>query len=352
MGSAKILSIPSFCHCFLALCLISLLAGCSLSDADATVPMILPESVAPVWRPLYLRLRADGLEQADLPNIFAALGETLSEDPMGRKIRELYKKEFLPKPPTPPVTTPKKTVPPLYQGVVTQANAQKCSNFLKTNKAIFDAAEQRYGVPREIAVALLFVETRLGEAPGKGNAFRNLASMAASRDPSQIPTYLEELPNSAEHLDWIRDTMERRSDWAYKELTALLINARSTGNDPLAIPGSIYGAVGLCQFMPSNIPVFGADGDGDGTVDLFKLPDAVASLSYYLVKNGWKSGLTRAQQHKVIKTYNRVNIYANTILTLAEATKNPSTADQIVKNFHGVSQKKASAKSKVKSKKK
>lgn len=304
-------------------------AGCAASDAGAAAQA--SSSVASVpaaWRPLLQRLQADGLDGPDLVPLFVALGETPSQDPMGRKIRELYTKAFAPK------SKPKATAsagkpakparpakPPVYPGVVTPANAKRCKDFLNAHKTAFATAERTYGVPREIAVALLFVETRLGDFLGKEKAFRTLASMAASRDPDQIPDYLAKLPDAGQRRDWIRQKMEQRSDWAYREFTALLANARAAGADPLAMPGSIYGAVGLCQFMPSNIALFGADGNGDGVINLFTVPDAVASLSNYLKKNGWKPGLTRLQQHRVIKSYNRVNIYANTILALADATR-------------------------------
>lgn len=59
---------------------------------------------------------------------------------------------------------------------------------------------------------------------------------------------------------------------------------------PSHLPGSIYGAVGLCQFMPSNIAVYGADGNGDGRVDLFDTSDAIASLANYLAVTAGNPG--------------------------------------------------------------
>ena len=296
---------------FLLVATLALSAGCAASDAGAAArpggASASSPAVPAAWRPLLQRLQADGLDGPDLAPLFASLGETPSQDPMGRKIRELYTKAFAPKPkpkaapagkPAKPAKPAKRLPPPVYPGVVTQANAQRCRDFLKAHKASFDRAQRTYGVPREIAVALLFVETRLGDFLGGEKAFRTLASMAASRDPAQIPDYLAKLPDADQRRDWIRQKMEQRSDWAYREFTALLANARAAGADPLAMPGSIYGAVGLCQFMPSNITLFGADGNGDGVIDLFTVPDAVASLSNYLKKNGWKPGLTRLQQDR------------------------------------------------------
>ena len=281
-------------------------------------------AIPSAWLPLYQRLRADGLDGPDLPALFASMG-TPSQDPMGRKIKELYTKAFAPKPkPTPPSskpTTPARPKPLVYPGVITAENVEKCRAFLEANKPAFDYAERTFGVPRQISVSLLFVETRLGTFLGKEKAFYTLASMASSRRPEAISTYVAQLPGStaADRQSWIQQRMEQRSDWAYKELVALLKNIRSSGEDALAMPGSIYGAIGLCQFMPTNISHYGADGNGDGVVNLFTVPDAVASLSNYLALHGWNKAATRAQKQKVIKTYNRIYIYANTILGLAEA---------------------------------
>lgn len=281
-------------------------------------------TIPSAWLPLYQRLRADGLDGPDLPVFFASMG-TPTQDPMGRKIKELYTKAFAPKPkPTPPSgkpTPPSRPKPLVYPGVITPGNVEKCRAFLEANKPAFDYAERTFGVPRQIAVSLLFVETRLGTFLGKEKAFYTLASMASSRQPEAIPTYVAQLPGSAapDRQSWIRQRMEQRSDWAYKELVALLKNIRSSGEDALSMPGSVYGAIGLCQFMPTNISHYGADGSGDGVVNLFTVPDAVASLSNYLAQHGWNKAATRAQKQKVIKTYNRIDIYANTILGLAEA---------------------------------
>lgn len=245
---------------------------------------------------------------------------------MGRKIRELYTSAFLKPKPDPAKQQAKPArpkQPAVYPGVVTPANVALCKAYLHDNKKAFDAAEARFGVPREIAVALLFVETRLGAFLGKENAFLTLAGMAASTGPEYIPLYLAELPGSDTRQDWIRERMLQRSDRAYKELAAFIRHAVANKLDLLSIPGSIYGAIGLCQFMPSNLAPYAVDGNGDGVTDLFVPADAVASLSHYLYKHGWKTKAPRTARHAVLKSYNRLNIYAETILTLAEAVAAP-----------------------------
>ena len=178
------------------------------------------------WIPLYQRLRADGLDGPDLPRYFSMMG-TPSQDPMGRKIKELYTKAFAPKPKPTPSAKPSKPRPKVYPGVITAENVEKCRAFLAENAAAFDFAERTYGVPREIAVSLLFVETRLGTFLGKEKAFYTLASMASSRQPDDISSYLDRLPGASGRLGWIQERMEQRSDWAYKEFVALLGNVRA-----------------------------------------------------------------------------------------------------------------------------
>ena len=284
---------------------------------------------APAWQPLAQRLAADGLSGPQIDALLATLAATPTQSPMGRKMRELYMRKFFPKPPS---TTP---APVYYKGVVTEANAQLCRQFVADNKRAFSQAEARYGVPASIAVSLLFVETRLGKvlADVPENAFYTLASMAVTRQPSDIPDWLGRMPGYEAHLDWFAETMPKRSDWAYKEVRALVEYMLHDNIDPHHLPSSIYGAVGLCQFMPSNISTYGADGDGDGRVDLFTIPDAVASLSNYLAKHGWKAGLPRARQHQLLMAYNHAAIYANTILALSDLVSGVSTpaAPQSVK---------------------
>lgn len=296
------------------------------SGPEPDLPAALESSealvVAEVWKPVLDRLRQDGLDGQEIAYLFVRLGDTPSPDPMGRKVQELYTGKFLPRPKS---AASKGGAPsaggiprPWYKGVVTDANARRCRSFINTHLEAFKAAEQRYGVPTEVAAALLFVETRLGDYLGEQNAFVTLASMAASRSPDTISDWLGKLPDVEKRMDWVSARMEDKADWAYAELRALLQYSVANGVDPFEIPGSGYGAVGLCQFMPSNLPRYAVDGNGDGVVDLFAPADAVASLSNYLARHGWKRNMSVAGQIAVLRRYNNLAIYANTILALAE----------------------------------
>ena len=297
------------------------LAAASSAAADAATPHTATVaadthagSIAPCWQPLAARLKADGLSGPRVDALLATLAPRPTQSPMGRKIRELYRRRFLPRPPT------AKPAPLYYKGVVTEANATLCREFIAAHEAAFAAADARYGVPPAIAAALLFVETRLGKVLGDvpENAFYTLASMAVSTAPEDISQWLPKLPGYEKHMPWLTETLHKRADWAYKETRALVEHMLRDHVTPERLPGSIYGAVGLCQFMPSNISTYGADGDGDGRVDLFTEADAIASLANYLSRHGWKAGLSRERQHALLMTYNHSRTYANTILALSD----------------------------------
>lgn len=322
---------------FFLLALLCLCLGACASSSDSlqssrTVTYGADLSWQETWQDLSVRLQKDGLDPQKTQELFARLNTPPSPVPMGEKVKELYSALYLPKAkPDKPAPKAKKKgkakkkpadklgIPgPWFDGIVTKANARKCLDFIQNNYSAFARAERRYGVPAEVAAALLFVETRLGTYMGREKAFFSLASMAVTRSPRNIEGYLDSLPGMRKHQVWMRVRMEDKAQWAYTELKALLAYCFANGIDPYDIPGSLYGAIGMCQFMPSNIPLFAVDGDRDGVIDIFDAPDAIASLCNYLCENGWRKGLPLSGQVKVLMRYNKMKKYAYTILALAK----------------------------------
>ena len=111
---------------------------------------------------------------------------------------------------------------------------------------------------------------------------------------------------------------DSKAEWAYNELKAFLTYTELHGMDPTQITGSYAGAMGIAQFIPSNIIPFGQDGNGDGRINLFEDADAILSIASYLKKHGWKQNLTRKDAYKVIYTYNHSKYYVNTILKIMD----------------------------------
>ncbi|MDL2306866.1 lytic murein transglycosylase [Desulfovibrio sp. OttesenSCG-928-C06] len=274
-------------------------------------------TLSPDWAPLVARLKKDGAYGEDVEKWFCALENGLSDKPMGSKISSVFNYRYRPfkylrKPVKSPTMLPQ---------VHVQSNIVKCADFLLEHADMFEAAEKRFKVDRGIVVALLMVETRLGTYMGGEHAFWSLSCMALSDKPEHIQSYLNKMYLTKERRAWVAETMQKRSEWAYKELVALIGYCRKYGHDALAIQGSPYGAIGLCQFMPSNIDAYGVDGNGDGVIDLFTLEDAIPSIASYISKHGWKPGLDRAERHKIIRRYNHSDMYANTVLALSDSAK-------------------------------
>ncbi len=273
------------------------------------------------WAPLIERLAADGFSREHVESLFARLGKSYSSAPMGHKIRAMYNRKFAPPKAAASSRSKASKTPPIYPGVLVPANLKRARTFLERYHYSLARMEKRFGVPREIAVGLMLVETRLGSYLGKEHAFLNLASLAASDSLDKLRPELAGLKLTAKRKTWACKRIESKSSWAYAELKALITYCDSNELDPVSMPGSIYGAVGICQFMPSNILRFGVDGNGDGKVNLFHVQDAVHSLANYLKFHGWKSGLPRTSQNKVLRHYNNSRTYANTILAVADALR-------------------------------
>lgn len=126
-------------------------------------------------------------------------------------------------------------------------------------------AHEEFGVPPEVVLGILGVETRYGRNTGSFRAVDALASIA---------------------FDGIR-----RQDFFRDELKELFLLARDKGIDPLEIRGSYAGAVGLPQFMPSSYRKYAVDYDGDGDIDLRgSAPDAIGSIANYIKSFGWVRG--------------------------------------------------------------
>ena len=126
-------------------------------------------------------------------------------------------------------------------------------------------AEQEFGVPAEVILGIIGVETAFGQHTGSFRVVDSLATIAFDGP--------------------------RRQEYFRDELKELLLLAREMSIDPLALKGSYAGAMGLPQFMPSSYRRYAVDFDGDGVVDLAgSAADAIGSVASYLRAYGWTTG--------------------------------------------------------------
>jgi len=146
-------------------------------------------------------------------------------------------------------------------------------SFWNDNAATLARAEATYGVPAEIIVGIIGVETVYGRNTGRFRVMDVLTTLAFA---------YPEAPNRAARMRFFRGELENT-----------LLLARKSNMDPLLLVGSFAGAVGLPQFMPGSILAYGVDFDADGQVDLRNSAvDAIGSVANFLVRHGWNADQT------------------------------------------------------------
>ncbi len=209
-----------------------------------------------------------------------------------------------------------------YGQFLSLINIAKARYYLSKHQAALSGAQRQFKVDPEVIVAIILVETRLGTYLGKSRVFNILSTMASLQDQDAREKLWREMPSQGRY-DRVRfeKKADQRAPWAYDELKAFLRYSLDTDIDPLHVEGSYAGAMGICQFMPSNIARYGADGNGDGRINLFDHTDAIFSVARYLQEHGWKPGLNEAEAIRIVKRYNYSEPYAKTVLGVAQKLK-------------------------------
>ncbi len=142
--------------------------------------------------------------------------------------------------------------------------------FWNANRRWLEQAESTYGVPAEIVVGIIGVETLYGQHLGSFRVIDALATLAFDFPAGR----------------------KDRSAFFRDELEQLFVLARREGTDPLALKGSYAGAFGMPQFMPSSFNKYAVDFDADGRIDLHRSSaDVIGSVAHYLAEFGWQRGL-------------------------------------------------------------
>ena len=137
--------------------------------------------------------------------------------------------------------------------------------FWQANREPLERIAAERGVPPEIMVGIIGVETFYGTITGKYRVLDALATLAFDYPP--------------------------RAPYFRAELEEFLLLAREHGMDPLLVTGSYAGAMGAPQFMPRSVRAYARDGDGNAKIDLWSTwPDVFASVANFLKVHGWVTG--------------------------------------------------------------
>lgn len=147
---------------------------------------------------------------------------------------------------------------------ITPDNVQNGVVFWNQYEDALNRAWQVFGVPPEIIVGIIGVETRWGRVMGKTRILDALATLSFN--------------------------YPRRAEYFSGELETFLLMARDEQDDPLNLKGSFAGAMGYGQFMPSSYKQYAVDFSGDGHINLWDPVDAIGSVANYFKAHGWVKG--------------------------------------------------------------
>ena len=143
--------------------------------------------------------------------------------------------------------------------------------FWKENEALLQRAEQEYGVPAEIIVAIIGVETRYGKHTGRYKVIDSLTTLAFG--------------------------YPKRAKFFRRELEEFLLLSREEQVEPSKAKGSYAGAMGQPQFISSSYRAYAVDQDGDGRRDLWNSnADIIGSVANYFKRHGWRPAGMITQQ--------------------------------------------------------
>jgi membrane-bound lytic murein transglycosylase B len=193
-----------------------------------------------------------GLDGENLAGLFSSIRPNM-------RVLELFS-------PSPQLKRPQATSWKSYSATfLGKARIEGGATFWRQNRGALDRAFDQFGVPQEIMVAIIGVETHYGGHTGNFGVLESLATLA----------FYE----------------QRRGDFFRGELEHFLLLVRENDLDPLSVKGSYAGAIGIPQFMPSSWRRFAIDFDGDGAVDLENnATDSIGSIGNYLKEHGWQRG--------------------------------------------------------------
>jgi len=166
------------------------------------------------------------------------------------------------------MSRPAERVKPWYEYreiFLTEQRVTEGLAFYRAHETTFRRVQSELGVPPEIVLAILGVETSYGRITGNYRVLDALATLA---------------------FDY-----PRRSSFFSKELKSYLILTAEQQLDPREMQGSYAGAMGYGQFMPSSYRSYAIDFDADGRIDIWNNPvDGIGSVANYLRRHGWRSG--------------------------------------------------------------
>ncbi len=199
---------------------------------------------SPRYTALFKELKGDGFSREELSGLFGGVR-------IRKRVLELMDKQY--------EALPYYKYYPIFINDHVIARGRE---LLRRYKAVLDRVENKFGVERQIVVAIWGMESHYGQHQGAFKMFRTLNTMF--------------------------DAYPRRRTFYRRQLISYLLLCRENKVNPLTIKGSYGAAFGQTQFIPTSFREYAVDFDGDGRRDVWhSVPDVLASIANYLHSFHW-----------------------------------------------------------------
>lgn len=251
------------------------------------------------WNYLVGKLRTKGISEQDLTSIYgSSLMPQFSFVPFKLKPKETSS---------------------IYSGFTTDANYQLGASFIRSHSREFERMENSLKVPAEVVSAILVVESQIGRNTGKELVLYRLSRVASVGDPDNLRENFEKLREEDATVSFtaVRDRAQYLENTFLPEIPALIEISKRNQVDIFEMRGSIAGAMGLPQFLPSALLKFGLDADRNGLVSLHNETDALWSAANYLGSYGFRGSLPLEEKRAILWHYNKSDAYIDTILAVS-----------------------------------
>jgi membrane-bound lytic murein transglycosylase B len=266
------------------------------------------------WGYLVERLRANGVSQQDIDAIYT--------DP------RMPEFTFI------PFSVRPKEPASMYTNFTKPTYRELGASFLDQKKEVFDHVEETLKVPREVVTAILVVESQIGRFTGNQLIVYRLSRLASANAPENLRENYHEQKKKDPSVTF--EQIQRRGRYLEQtflpEIPALISIAKQSNIEVLSMKGSIAGAFGMPQFLPSAFMKFGMDGNKDGTISLHNEEDAMWSTANYLANYGFREDIPLQEKRSIIWRYNKSKSYIDTILRLSNSMRQESPSGSTENN--------------------
>ena len=202
-----------------------------------------------------------------------------------------------------------------YERFTKKTEIDRARAFSRYWRTCLKTTANTYGVDQSVIVAILLIETSLGENLGRSPVLSVFASLLLESSLHR-DAFTRQLDGN-DRKDHYLKRLDDKAAWAREQLGALMTMNQKNSIDVCGLRGSYAGAFGIAQFLPTSYLNWAKSETDERPPNLFYIPDAIISVANFLKEHGWQPGLTDEEKRAVIWHYNRSSVYVDTVLAVA-----------------------------------